>query len=156
MLPVLAYGLGLLLSAGLACTSHVPGMRRTGAAMIANWFGVLVAVTLSESVTPWMLFIALDLASALVILRNPSGRPQAIIGTIYLFQITFHVAYALVGSAAASLLYLDLLALGGWLQLVTLLWGTIHGGGMRYSDHHAGGRLPATDSPHLGRVGPRR
>jgi hypothetical protein len=155
MLPVAAFGFGLGLCSLLAWRMGHAGMGRTAAAMTANWIGVLLAVWLSGSFTPWGLFFALDVATAFVVLRQPASKPQAIIGMIYVSQLTFHVAYALVGSAAASLLYLDLLALGGWLQICTLFWGAIHGGGMRYSDtYRARGRLPAADPTDTSRVGP--
>ncbi len=157
MFPVVLFGIGLTVSTLAACVTGDGGLRRSAAAMIANWLGVLLVAYLSGNIAPWFLFLALDVATALVVLRQPAGQPQAVIGSIYLFQCIFHIAYALVGSAAAMPLYLDLLALGGWLQLCTLFWGAIHGGGMRYSDTVvAGGRLPAADSQDRFSLGPPR
>lgn len=106
-----------------------PGLKRTGFAMLCNWTACMIVVAWTGSLTPWALFMLFDAAAACVVLRHPSSRPQAIIGAIYLFQMAFHVAYAVVGSGLAAGLYLDLLALGGWLQIGTLFGGAIYGGG---------------------------
>jgi hypothetical protein len=157
MLPVVLFGIGLTVSTLAVCMTGDASLRRSAAAMVANWMGVLVVVSMSGDLAPWFMFLALDVAAALVVLRAPASRPQAIIGSVYLFQITFHIAYALVGSAAALPLYLDLLAMGGWLQLCTLFWGAIHGGGMRYSDTvAAGGHLPAAGAQDRFSLGPPR
>jgi hypothetical protein len=149
-----AFFVALAGATALAVAWGGPRLRRTGFAMLGNWAACMVAVAVSDSLTPWALFLLFDAATAVAVLRHPASRPQAIIGAIYLFQIAFHVAFALVGNGLAASVYLDLLALGGWLQIGTLLGGAIYGGGrtLLVADHfRAGVRSPgASDRGRMG------
>lgn len=125
------------------------GLRRTACALLGNWVACTVAVIVLNSWAPWPMFILFDAAAARIVLAHPSGKPQAIIGAIYLFQIAFHVAFALVGSSAATLLYLDMLAFGAWLQVGTLAGGAIYGGGRKVLDAaHLRNRLLGSNPAH--------
>lgn len=140
MMASLAYFLGVSFAATLACAFGGEGLRRAGFVLLANWLACMLAVGFSGSLTPWTLFLLFDAAAAVAVLRHPTSRPQAIIGAIYVFQMAFHTAFALIGNGAAAHMYLDLLALGGWLQITTLTGGAIYGGGKRFGAAPAAGR----------------
>ena len=143
------YFLGLTVAAVTACAFGGIGLRRAAAVLICNWLGCMLAVVAAESLTPWGLFLLFDAASAVAVLRQPASRTQAIIGAIFCFQMAFHVAFALIGNGAADRLYLDLLALGGWLQIATLAGGSIYGGGKRFGlAVDARRHLHRSDPPH--------
>lgn len=134
-----------------------PSLKRTGFAMLGNWVACMVAVLVLRDLTPWHMFLLFDAAAAIVVVKHPSSRPQAIIGAIYLFQMAFHVAFALVGNGLAAGVYLDLLALGGWLQIGTLVGGAIYGGGRTLlATPHLRNRLRGPGAPgHRGMGAPR-
>jgi hypothetical protein len=144
-----AFVSALVGATALAVAWGGPGLRRTGFAMLGNWAACMVAVAVSGSLTPWALLLLFDAATALAVVRHPSSRPQAIIGAVYCFQMAFHVVFALVGNGLPATIYLDLLALGGWLQIGTLLGGAIYGGGRKlWADPRFRGHLRNPDSAH--------
>lgn len=120
-----------LLAASLLAMNAGPSMRRTALALVANWLACMMAVAATGVVDPWYAFMAIDVATAAVVLRHPATRPQAYIGCIYIVQITASVAYALVGQGAATGVYLSMLTGGGWLQIAILAGGAIYGTGKR-------------------------
>ncbi len=149
MLWSAAFFAGLVCAAALAFKMGGSGLTRTGLAMLANWTACTFAVLVLHDWTPWVFFALFDAAAATIVLQHPSSRPQAIIGAIYLFQIAFHVAFAVVGNGAAATFYLDLLALSGWLQIGTLAGGSIYGGGRKaLASPHLWHRLRGADSSH--------
>lgn len=152
-----AFFIALAGATALAVAWGGPGLKRTGFAMLANWTACMVAVFVLHNLTPWPMFMLFDLATAAAVLKHPSSRPQAIIGAIYLFQIAFHVAFAIVGNGLAAGVYLDLLALGGWLQIGTLIGGAIYGGGRTMlSAPHLRDRLRGPGSSDHGGMGAHR
>jgi hypothetical protein len=118
-------------------------LQRTALALAANWLACMVAVAAVGRTDPWMAFAIADAIAAYVVLSHPASRPQAVIGCIYIVQITVHLAYALVGSGPATSLYLNMLSGGGWLQIAVLAGGAIYGSGKR---KFAGGSLGGTGS----------
>jgi len=120
-----------LLAASLLAMNAGPSMRRTAMALVGNWVACMIAVAATGVVDPWLAFMAIDIATAAVVLRHPATRPQAYIGCIYIVQITASVAFALVGPGAATSVYLSLLTGGGWLQIAILAGGAIYGTGKR-------------------------
>lgn len=120
-----------LLAASLLAMNAGPSMRRTALALVGNWIASMMAVVATGMVDPWLAFMAIDIATAAVVLRHPATRPQAYIGCIYIVQITASVAYALVGQGAATGVYLSMLTGGGWFQIAILAGGAIHGQGKR-------------------------
>lgn len=154
MLWSAAFFAALCVACTLAIKAGEPGLRRTAFAMLMNWIGCTVAVLVLHTWTPWPMFILFDAAAARVVLAHPAGRPQAIIGAIYVFQIVFHAVYALVGSSAAALPYLDMLAFGGWLQVGTLAGGAIYGGGRKIlGSPHLRNRVLAAHPAHRRSMG---
>lgn len=138
----------------LAHRSGSPGLVRTGWAMAGNLLTVWVLVWSTGNFTPWQWFIAVDFVTAMIILRNPSGRPQAYIGAIYALQIIVHVAFGFGGASVfGARQYLDLLAFGGGCQLLILATGAIHGRGRKVADLGSGFcRAGGAVAPHQARV----
>lgn len=153
MIPGIAFLIGLAVAMLLAYRSGSPGLVRSGLAMAGNLALVWLGTSALGSYAPWSWFIAIDVATAFVVLSHPASRPQAIIGAIYLLQIVVHVAFGAAGSAEHVRLYLDLLAFGGACQLLTLATGAIHGRRRKMGRAWAvGGGHPRVARAHLASV----
>lgn len=112
----------ILLTAGMIVTearspSGAPKVRTiiavAGNCLLANGY-----TALTRDTDPWAYFMALDLITATVILYQPAGRPQAIIGTLYLVQIAMHTAYGIAGLKGDPIVYWWMLTVTGFLQLL--------------------------------------
>jgi hypothetical protein len=127
----LLYGAGIagVLVATASCKGY--GDRRSGSVLGLNYVLVLTGHLLTGSTAPWLWFIAADGLCAWLVLHPPASRIQAAIGALYVLQIIIHVAFAAAGSAVETRLYLNLLAVGGWCQLLILATGTWHHGRRR-------------------------
>lgn len=156
MIYAVVWGLVTAITVLFVHRSGSPGLRRTGWAMIGNMLLVWLAVWSIGKDTPWQAFIVVDFVTAMIILRNPSGRSQAYIGAIYALQIIVHVAFGFGGASAfGARQYLDLLAFGGGCQLLILATGAIHGRGRKVADLGGGlGRAHRVVAPHPARVEP--
>jgi hypothetical protein len=132
MIESVAFAAGLA-GASMLTMNASPALQRTALALAGNWLACIVVVLLMGVVDPWAAFAAADAVAAFIVLSHPASRPQAVIGCIYIVQITVHLAYALVGSGPATGLYLNMLSGGGWLQIAVLAGGAIHGSGKRWA-----------------------
>ena len=128
-------------------------MRRTALILVATWLAVIAANAAFETRDPVLAFLFIDTVAALVLLRYPAMRLQAIIGLVYVAQIVGHFL-RLVSAWDDVDQYLFFLAAGGWLQIIFLIWGALHGrrgrlaaGGHRRSD------IGTAAAAHLRRVG---
>lgn len=137
MLSASMFGMALIITGIFAMFRGNDGFRRTAMVLMVTWVACTGAVVVLNDYAPWHVFLVIDVLAAFLVTRHPSSKPQAVIGAIYLFQIVFHLTFALhlltleVGSRADVATYLDLLAFGGWLQVATLFGGAIYGGGNR-------------------------
>jgi hypothetical protein len=122
-----------LLVASLLTLNASSALQRTALALAGNWLAVMLAYFITGRPDSWTAFAAADAVAAFIVLSHPASRPQAVIGCIYIVQITVHLAYALVGSGPATGLYLNMLSGGGWLQIAVLAGGAIHGSGKRWN-----------------------
>lgn len=102
----------------------VSPMRRTAITLAANWAINTAFVIITTIHDPWLWFMLIDAISARIVLHQPAGRPQAIIGALYMVQITVHAIYfASTGVLAEphywqvliALAFAQLIILGGWL-----------------------------------------
>ena len=147
------FGMGLAAACGAADVSDRPHMRRTALILVATWLAVITANAAFETRDPVLAFLFIDTVAALVLLRYPAMRLQAIIGLVYVAQIVGHFL-RLVSAWDDVDQYLFFLAAGGWLQIIFLIWGALHGrrgrlaaGGHRRSD------IGTAAAAHLRRVG---
>jgi hypothetical protein len=139
------FGMGLMVACGAADVSERPHMRRTALILVATWLAVIAANIALESRDPALAFLFIDAVAARVLLRDPAMRLQSIIGIVYCVQIVAHFL-RLVSVWNDVDQYLFFLAAGGWLQIIFLIWGALHGrrgrlaaGGHRRSDIGAAG-----------------
>lgn len=97
--------------------------RRTAIVLAGNW-AVNTAYCLAVGVMdPWWWFLIVDAVSARIVLYQPAGKAQAMIGCAYMAQIIMHVVYAVSDQAIAAdpywqvligLAFVQLFILGGW------------------------------------------
>lgn len=98
-------------------------MLRVSLAIFLNWVFGTAFVMLTDIYDPWRLSLILDTISATIIMYQPAGRMQAVIGCTYMGQIILHVIYAFsnqqVGAhpywqMLTAMAFVQLLLLGGW------------------------------------------
>lgn len=123
----LAFALVLLATA--VSLRHNPPLLRTAVAMLANLALVWLWALVTRIGDSWWFFLAIDGLTARVVLRQPAGRVQAVIGFLFVMQCVLHVRYGIgLRNEATASVYLDTLTAIGWGQLVALIWGaTRHG-----------------------------
>lgn len=141
------FGMGLAAACGAAGVSERPHMRRTALVLVATWLAVIFANEITDSRDPSLAFLFIDSVAALVLLERPAIRLQAIfgftvpvlvlperpairlqgiIGLVYVAQIVGHFLH-LVSAWDDTDQYLFFLAAGGWLQIMILIVGALHG-----------------------------
>ncbi len=110
-------------------------MIRTALAIAGNWILGTAFVLATGIYDPWLFSLLLDAACAFIILHQPAGKMQALIGSIYLTQILTHFVYSFSNHDIAAYSYWQLLTLQAFVQLA-LLGGWIGGHwGRRYLAH---------------------
>jgi hypothetical protein len=127
-LPALAFISYLVLLAVLAgavlLSRTVLAMKRVALAMVLNAAIAIGFTMATQQSDPWWFFMGLDFLTALVVLIQPAGRAQALIGWTYVAQIAVNTGYALNGASAnavarwwliTAIAFLQLLLVGGWL-----------------------------------------
>jgi hypothetical protein len=128
----IAFGVGVLVVLVLTARGTSLSNARLGFVLAANFALYIAGQILTGQSAPWLWFLAVDCLCAFIVLHPPASRLAAVIGSIYVLQIIIHVAFAGAGSAATAGLYLNLLAIGGWCQLLVLATGAIqHGRGRK-------------------------
>jgi hypothetical protein len=146
MIPNAIFALGLLGAIVMAFGAG-EGVRRTCYVMAANWAACWAVIIVTGDYGAWMLFAPINAASAWVTLRHPAARTQAVIGAIYLVQMTFDVAFGLGGSTQTVSRYQTMQSMAGWVQIVALAAGGIYGTGLRLRrDWLVGHRAASPDS----------
>lgn len=120
-------------------------MTRTILAIAGNYVISFAYTWTTKDPDPWPLFMALDFATALVILIRPAGRAQAIIGLTYIMQIAIHTSYALAGSGADGRIYWWLITAFAFLQLILIggWWANVSGYRFRRLRRHRARPLEA-------------
>ena len=133
-----------------------PELTRTALALLANWVGCTAAVMVTGDNTPWLFFLAIDALTAAFVLWKASSRAAVVIGVLYIWPITLHVAYALVDNSAAAWQYITMLTASGWLQMAALAIGVLHDGARkrRAATHCLGSDLTLHPQARARGVGP--
>ena len=94
-----------------------------------TWMAMFASGLLGYTVSwlwpaPILAFVAIDVATALVILARPKGLAQQYIGITYVGMICSHIGYAIAGNPVAITVYYGLLSASGWLAWgILLCWG---------------------------------
>lgn len=102
-------------------------MRRTAAVLLANAGLNAAFVTMSGIHDPWFWYIPLDGVAAALILIQPAGKPQSVIGGLYMAQIAMHGVYGALKLSGGgpyengywqvliAVAFAQLAVLGGWI-----------------------------------------
>jgi len=131
----MSYQTALILSAAQACVliALLVALRRGGPLTRTAWalavnFALMWAYPLAtERYSEWVFFLAVDALTARVVLLQPAGRWQAVVGFLLIVQCVMHVRYGIgVKSEQITSNYLDTLTAIGWGQLVALIGGATH------------------------------
>lgn len=158
-MPTHAYVFVVLLSltAWFAATKGLTGMARSAIVTILNCLLGTAWVLATGVYDPWRAFLALNLASAIVVLVDPADRPQAIVGGMFVASCLIDGAYGAAGNPDAAGLYVFISATVGWGQLSVLFIGAADddGGASRLS-RWARGVLGALGAAGAARLAPRR
>jgi hypothetical protein len=143
----------LVLSAivGLCNPDPREKLWRTASAIALVWALGKLYISNTGNYDPWEFNLFIDSAAMAVILWHPAGRPQAVIGWLYMLQMAYHSYYGsreLLGYSNDVVLYYLALTVIAWSQLLTLgIWC----GGIWFQDRlprlwpnrHSVGHLPA-------------
>lgn len=115
-------------------------MIRTALVLLCNWIAGTAFVLATGIHDPWLLSIVLDGLSAFIILYQPAGRMQSVIGCTFIAQVMLHAVYFASDRAIAAYPYWQILTAMAFVQLV-LLGGWVGGRWYRSytnrSDHKA-------------------
>ncbi len=112
-------------------------MIRTAFAILANWIAGTVFVYATHIPDAWWFSFAIDAMAARLILHQPAGSYQAMIGATYMAQLLLHVVYAFSSHTLGQeiywydltfLAYVQLLLMGGWIcgKLRRFIWERRH------------------------------
>ena len=130
MLWTAIFAVGLLVGAAAAIYRRCPLLLRAALVLAANAAACNVAQVTAGIYNPVLSFAAIDIASAVIMLWQPAGRTQAIIGRIYIVQLGLHYGHWAGGMHDVHG-YTQMLAVGGALQIAFLIGGAINGDGRK-------------------------
>jgi hypothetical protein len=139
------YAVGLLVGCLLAFQNRCPLLIRSALVLAGNFIACnLVVATLSDyAPVAWFLFI--DVACALILLWQPTGRTPAMLSLVYFAQLGLHYAHWAAGGAGDTNGYLSMLTVGGGLQIVFLIMGAANGDGRKIGRGRGSGRHNGVD-----------
>ena len=102
-------------------------LARTAWALAINFALMWIYPMATGRYSDWLFFLAVDALTARVVLLQPAGRWQAVVGFLLIVQCVMHVRYGIgVKSEQITSNYLDTLTAIGWGQLVALIGGATH------------------------------
>lgn len=128
-------------------------IRRTAFVLLANWTVNTAFVIASGIHDPWAWFVAVDALSAAIVLHQPAGKPQSVVGGLYMAQIVMHGVYGtlkLSGDPIAESNYWQLLTALAFLQIVVLGGWTIGHHWRRLARHPGLRRRASVAGPKSG------
>lgn len=112
---------------------RLPPMARTALVIAGNWVVNTGYVWATGLYDPWFWFILTDTVSAQLVLYQPAGKTQSLIGWTYISQIIMHGIYAISNPVLAAWPYWQMLTALAFVQLALLGgWVVGHGGGAWY------------------------
>ncbi len=124
------FAIGLLVGCLFAVRHGCPLLLRSALVLAANFIACNLSVIAADDVAPVAWFMFFDVASAIVLLWQPTGRTPAILARVYFVQLGLHYAHWASGSVD-TWGYLTMLTVGGGLQIAFLLLGAINGDGRK-------------------------
>lgn len=133
------FAVGLLVGVAAAIYRRCPLLLRSAAVLSANALACNLAQVATGLNNPVLAFACIDIVSAVIMLWQPAGRTQAILGRIYIVQLGLHYGHWAGGMHDVGG-YWQMLAVGGALQIAFLIMGAINGDGRKvHSGRGAGG-----------------
>lgn len=132
------FAIGLLVGVAVAIYRRCPLLMRAAAVLAANAVACNMAAATTGSFNPVAWYATIDIVSAVVMLWQPAGRTQAILGRIYIVQLGLHYGHWAGGMHDVHG-YTQMLAVGGTLQIAFLIGGAINGDGRKVPGGRAGG-----------------
>lgn len=133
------FAVGLLVGVAAAFYRQCPLLLRSAAVLCGNAVACNMAAVATGSFNPVAWYASIDLVSAVVMLWQPAGQTQAILGRIYIVQLGLHYGHWYGGMHDVHG-YTQMLAVGGALQIAFLLAGAINGDGRKMLDRRGAGR----------------
>ena len=125
----IAFMLSLLSGVGLAYWRGDALLVRSAWVLLINHIACDAAQDVAGIADPVLWFAAIDTLSAVVLLWQPAGRTQAVIGAVYLVQIGLH--FAQYPGGVAQYQYLSVLTVAGACQIAFLIKGAVDGDGRK-------------------------
>ncbi len=132
--PAAAFALGLVIMAYAVNRSGKATLQQTAMVLFLAWCGVMLSSVVTKRNDAWFAFAIIDFVSGYFVLTHDGARrfPHSFIGVVFMVQLVVHLVYGVAfggGDKAVRDFYLNLLAVGGWLQIGTLILGAIYGTG---------------------------
>jgi hypothetical protein len=125
----LVFMLGLLSGVGLAYWRGNALLVRSAWVLLLNHVACDAAQDVTGLSDPTLWFAAIDTLSAVVLLWQPAGRTQAVIGAVYVVQIGLH--FGQYPGGVAQYEYLSVLTVAGACQIASLIMGAVDGDGRK-------------------------
>lgn len=117
----------------LAMLLALPFMGR--GAKLRTWLALMGASIAAMAFPPLTVgaYIAIDGVAGAIVLANPAGEVQKLIGRLFMLMVCYHLGFALAQAlwpvAGAEILYYKANAATGWLQFLFLMgWGLFDAG----------------------------
>jgi hypothetical protein len=98
-------------------------MQRTAIALALNWLVNTAFVLSTKIYDPWLFYIIIDSISAWIILYQPAGRIQSVIGWTLIAQVVMHSVYGIskfLHPDISATRYWQVLTIIGFVQLMIL------------------------------------
>ncbi len=130
MLVQTIFAVGLLVGAAFSVHCRCPLLLRSALVLAVNFIACNLAVVAANDAAPVAWFMFFDVASAIVLLWQPSGYTPAILARVYFVQLGLHYAHWASGSVD-TWGYNTMLTLGGGLQIAFLIMGAVNGDGRK-------------------------
>jgi hypothetical protein len=115
----------LAITSAYARGKHLDGLALSALVTLGNCLVGSAVVLTTGDYTPWQLFLALNIASAWLVLLEPAHRPQAIVAGMYVALACLDAVFGIVGSSDSAWSYIFVSAVVGWGQLSVLAIGAI-------------------------------
>ena len=123
------FAISLLVGVALSHWRRCPLLVRSAWVLAANNIVCQLAVATTGTYDPVLWFAVIDIASAVVLLWQPAGRTQAVIGAVYVMQLGLH--FAQWPGGVAQYQYISVLTVAGACQIAFLLLGAVDNDGRK-------------------------
>ena len=113
----------LAIVAAYARGKTLDGLALSALVTLGNCLVGTAVVMATGDYTPWPIFMALNIASAWLVLLEPAHRPQAIVAGMYIALACLDAVFGIDGSPDSAWSYVFVSAVVGWGQLSVIAIG---------------------------------